>query len=381
MERGKKRKCGRGRAGQVVSLLVCMAVGAACGLAMARVGDDGTGPGLGGAARMAAVLLGFAASVLLQMLLHEGGHLVFGLLSGYRFCSFRIGSHIWLRRGGHIVHRRYSLAGTGGQCLMAPPDIRDAGRLPVALYNLGGPLMNLLTGVGSLLLARALPDGLVAALLQAFGFVGLALALTNGIPLFGGVVDNDGANTLSLLRGGADARRAFWVQFKVNEAQTDGVRLRDMPAAWFDVPCEGDFRNSMMAGWLALRCSWLLDRGRVAEADAAMEALLDSDAGILGIHRALLENDRRFLACTGDAEGLPELPERARKVLKGMRGFPAVLRTAYAEALCAGKAAEAGKLRAQLEEIAAAYPYEGEVESERDFMDRAAAQCGSQRNL
>ncbi len=381
MERGKKRKRGRGRAGQVVSILVCMAVGAACGLAMARVGDDGTGPGLGGAARMAAVLLGFAASVLLQLLLHEGGHLVFGLLSGYRFCSFRIGSHIWLRRGGHIVHRRYSLAGTGGQCLMAPPDIRDAGRLPVALYNLGGPLMNLLAGVGSLLLARALPDGLVAALLQAFGFVGLALALTNGIPLFGGVVDNDGANTLSLLRGGADARRAFWVQFKVNEAQTDGVRLRDMPAAWFDVPCEGDFRNSMMAGWLALRCSWLLDRGRVAEADAAMEALLDSDAGILGIHRALLENDRRFLACTGDAEGLPELPERARKVLKGMHGFPAVLRTAYAEALCAGKAAEAGKLRAQLEEIAAAYPYEGEVESERDLMDRAAAQCGSQRNL
>lgn len=381
MERGKKRKRGRGRAGQVVSLLVCMAVGAACGLAMARVGDDGTGPGLGGAARMAAVLLGFAASVLLQLLLHEGGHLVFGLLSGYRFCSFRIGSHIWLRRGGHIVHRRYSLAGTGGQCLMAPPDIRDAGRLPVALYNLGGPLMNLLTGVGSLLLARALPDGLVAALLQAFGFVGLALALTNGIPLFGGVVDNDGANTLSLLRGGADARRAFWVQFKVNEAQTDGVRLRDMPAAWFDVPCEGDFRNSMMAGWLALRCSWLLDRGRMAEADAAMEALLDSDAGILGIHRALLENDRRFLACTGDAEGLPELSERARKVLKGMHGFPAVLRTAYAEALCAGNAAEVGKLRAQLEEIAAAYPYEGEVESERDLMDRAAAQCGSQRNL
>ena len=218
-------------------------------------------------------------------------------------------------------------------------------------------------------------------MLQTFGFVGLALALTNGIPLFGGVVDNDGANTLSLLRGGADARRAFWVQFKVNEAQTDGVRLRDMPAAWFDVPCEGDFRNSMMAGWLALRCSWLLDRGRMAEADAAMEALLDSDAGILGIHRALLENDRRFLACTGDAEGLPELPERARKVLKGMHGFPAVLRTAYAEALCAGKVAEAGKLRAQLEEIAAAYPYEGEVESERDLMDRAAAQCGSQRNL
>ena len=67
MERGKKRKRGRGRAGQVVSLLVCMAVGAACGLAMARVGDDGTGPGLGGAVRMAAVLRGFAASVLLPV--------------------------------------------------------------------------------------------------------------------------------------------------------------------------------------------------------------------------------------------------------------------------------------------------------------------------
>ena len=34
----------------------------------------------------------------LQAILHEGGHLVCGLLSGYRFLSFRVGSFTLLRR-------------------------------------------------------------------------------------------------------------------------------------------------------------------------------------------------------------------------------------------------------------------------------------------
>ena len=47
----------------------------------------------------------------LQAILHEGGHLVCGLLSGYRFLSFRVGSFTLLRQNGRLVLRRFYLPG------------------------------------------------------------------------------------------------------------------------------------------------------------------------------------------------------------------------------------------------------------------------------
>ena len=38
----------------------------------------------------------------LQTVIHEAGHLVFGLLSGYQYCSFRIGSFMWIKQDGKI---------------------------------------------------------------------------------------------------------------------------------------------------------------------------------------------------------------------------------------------------------------------------------------
>ena len=81
----------------------------------------------------------------LQIIIHESGHLLFGLLTGYRFCSFRIGSLMWIRQDGALRFRRLKLAGTGGQCLLSPPDWRED--FPFIWYNLGGVLCNLLSAV------------------------------------------------------------------------------------------------------------------------------------------------------------------------------------------------------------------------------------------
>ena len=90
------------------------------------------------------LLVGVYLATFLQILFHEGGHLVFGLLSGYRFSSFRIGSLMWIEQDGKMKFRRLSLAGTGGQCLMSPPPMKN-GMFPYVMYNLGGVLMNLIT--------------------------------------------------------------------------------------------------------------------------------------------------------------------------------------------------------------------------------------------
>ena len=88
------------------------------------------------------LLLSVYAALLLQIVIHEAGHLVFGLVTGYQFVSFRIWNMMWLKKDGKIQFKRMSLAGTGGQCLMSPPDLAD-GKMPVLLYNFGGAIMNL----------------------------------------------------------------------------------------------------------------------------------------------------------------------------------------------------------------------------------------------
>ena len=74
------------------------------------------------------------AAFYLQTILHEGGHLVCGLLTGYRFVSFRIGSWMVQRENGRLRFHRYTLAGTAGQCLLAPPEFAAVPEF-VALYR------------------------------------------------------------------------------------------------------------------------------------------------------------------------------------------------------------------------------------------------------
>ncbi|MDE5736021.1 MAG: hypothetical protein K2H65_02955, partial [Bacteroidales bacterium] len=64
----------------------------------------------------------FLLSLLLLVTLHEAGHLAFGLMSGYRFVSFRIFNLTFIKLDGRLRVKRFSVAGTGGQCLLPPPD-------------------------------------------------------------------------------------------------------------------------------------------------------------------------------------------------------------------------------------------------------------------
>ena len=52
-------------------------------------------------------------AIVLHIVLHEGGYLLMGFATGYRFISFRIASIAFIRREGWTRVRRYKLAGTG----------------------------------------------------------------------------------------------------------------------------------------------------------------------------------------------------------------------------------------------------------------------------
>ena len=135
----KEKKPQSGTSGTILSAVLSMALGVGVGCA-------GIIKGSSFLSQFLFVFLGFCVSFALQTILHETGHLIGGLLTGYKFCSFRIGNLQLQRENGALRFRRLKLAGTGGQCLMTPPEPVD-GKIPVMLYNLAGPLMNLLTAL------------------------------------------------------------------------------------------------------------------------------------------------------------------------------------------------------------------------------------------
>ncbi len=318
-----------------------------------------------------------------HVLVHEGGHWLFGKLSGYQFCSFRIGNFIWIRQAGKIKFRRISLAGTGGQCLMIPPDMK-AGKIPVMLYNFGGVIANLLLSVIFLvvfLLKKSMP--FLSLFSLAFMMCGFFFAITNGIPHCTRTVYNDGGNALEL-RNDPQAMRAFWLQLKINACVSEGVRLKDMPSAWFEFsPIEG-MKNSMVATIGVFACNRLMDEGCFDEADIKMTALLKEKLPLAGIYQGLLTNDLIFCELIREKRSsrLQALmtPEQKR-LMKLMKNTLSVCRTEYAYAMLAtGDTEVAEKWKQKFQKIAHRYPYPGEVESENELM-RLVSTCKMENNL
>ena len=79
----------------------------------------------------------------LQIILHELGHLIGGLLSGYRFLSFQAMGIVLVNDGGKLRVTRFNMDGALGQCLMTPPDV-PSDKMPVVVYNAGGVVMNVI---------------------------------------------------------------------------------------------------------------------------------------------------------------------------------------------------------------------------------------------
>ncbi|MBQ8893860.1 MAG: M50 family metallopeptidase [Clostridia bacterium] len=348
-------------------ILLSVGIGFLVGFTMVEYLEQETAP-----YAIVGFLLAALAAFYLQLILHEAGHLVFGLLSGYRFQSFRIGSLMLLKRRGKLHLTFYSLAGTAGQCLMSPPEMKE-GKLPVVLYNLGGVLMNLLVGAVCLIL-WFFSSGPLAAFLYMMAVFSLLMLLTNGIPMRVDGVDNDGQNVVSL-RKNYPARRAFWIQLKISEMQAEGVAPRQMPAEWFEFPQDGELQNGLTATLGVFACNRLLDEERLKEAEEQMRRLLQKRTALAGVYRNLLTCDLIFCQLMLHGDTTP-LDRKLQQFMRAMQKNPGVLRTRYAYAMIAEKDGEkAAKLKAQFDRLAGRYPYTAELKGEARFMKMIEEKC------
>ena len=379
MSQTKKKK-----KGAWLGVACFMLIGMVCGIVMGHYVEQAVDAGrpIGEVLYMLAFLfVGMYIAMFFHIAVHEAGHLVFGLLTGYRFSSYRIGSIMLLKENGKLRLKRFSLAGTGGQCLMLPPDMKD-GKVPYVLYNLGGSLANVffsvLAFVGVLLGDR---DSMYIILLYILIIVGIGFALMNGIPMCLGGMNNDGKNAWALGKD-PEALRSFWVQMKTNELISKGKRLKDMPEGWFRFPSEEGLKNHMSIVIGVFLCNRQMDMHDFDNAKATMTKLLSEDTVMSDIYRNLLELDGIYLELIGEnnKQKIEEVFDKdLKKFMKSMKRFPSVLRVEYAYALLFEKdIKKAEAVKEQFEKMARTYPYASDIESERELMGIADAKSAQE---
>lgn len=248
-----------------VQLLLGMAAGAGFIMLAERMTSGIDGPAL------LALLLALPVAFWVQMLVHEAGHALAGLLVGRRFLGAGVGP-LRLERGDGTWMLRWAggIRGIGGFAAMLPtgPERRAA----AAVVLLGGPLANLVAaGLATLVLMTLEAPGLpgVAALGSSI-LAGALVAAVNLLPFRSKGWHTDGQQLRELLRDGS-TWRVMQAQQLVVAAAMAGIRPRDWPAAALDAPA--DVPDPLRLSARCLCMSAALDRNDMATAGDSAAAL------------------------------------------------------------------------------------------------------------
>jgi len=299
-------------------------------------------------------------AIFVQLILHEGGHLIGGLLSGYRFESFRIGGVLLTRMNGKLRLRWMPIAGTGGQCLLLPPDCapEDA---PFRLYHAAGSAANLITALLHIPLLFS-ASGIVRVYAFCMLASGLYFGILNGVPMRVGGIDNDGMN-IRMMQSDPALRRVIIHQLKINAAASSGQRLRDMPKEWFFV---GEHKRLHGAMYM----NYLMDQGAYEEALSYGRQLVCCK-GLNRIHMGAVQSDVESLKLLlGQLVGAES--DLIKKFRKSMAYDASVQRALFIRALLhEGDQAAAEKIHAQFERAARRTASPGSIPMEYELIAAA----------
>ena len=356
--------------GNLALTLICVIIGAISGVIMA-IYLDSVFEEYGFLPSLLFKTIIFLITYFLQLIIHEFGHLVAGLLSGYSFGSFRIGSLMIVNNDGKLKIKHQSVAGTGGQCLMIPPKPVD-GKIPVIFYNLGGVFMNFITLPICVYLIRFLIGKPVLYCGCVMMFLsGLIVVLTNGIPLKLGMINNDGSNTVELYHN-KEAMASFYNQFMILEFIRNGKRLKEIPVEYFPMPTKEGMKNSISASSAVFLENRLFDAKEFDEALSLINELLSTESALIGLHKNFLLADKitiQLLRGENDRARNLYLDQNYQKFAKQMKTSINIIRTDYAYALlCEGNEKKASEILLHFNKCAQRHPYNSDVESERELI-------------
>ena len=309
----------------------------------------------------------FIVATYLQVVIHEGGHLLAGLKSGYHFVSFRIGKMMWMKdENGKLMRRNFELAGTAGQCIMGPPEY--TADFSTTLYNYGGVIANAISALLFLILYFLIPVAAVKMLNFVMMITGLMNAAINGIPMVTSSVANDGHNEKECRRS-ERARRAFWAQLKVTELMSRGQAADEIPDELFETAPDRDC--ILINSSYIMRINRFMNKKDYRKCRKLMEHFLEGDYNVNPYHRQLLQNDLLYCRII-DGEDVSSDYHQLAGFFNKMKTILPVIRTLYSyEKVVMKNETMADNYLRSFEKQAVNYPFPRDIETERGLIELA----------
>ena len=206
------------------------------------------------------IIVGIASFIIcfvLQVFVHELGHLVAGKMSGYKLLWFGVFNTTFVKKNGKLMRTTMKHKGVLGHCLMSPPEMKN-GKYPFVFYVLGGGLMNFLVSAISLAIYFIfLPQFWI---LVMFAGVGIMIGVSNIVPMNIGGLTNDGYDILKRCKNDAE-RRSFWYMSRFfDDYINKDMRPRDIPEEQFalfsGISQDNENRNEKRKIPVCFLCSW-----------------------------------------------------------------------------------------------------------------------------
>lgn len=257
--------------GYILAIAPYLILGAYCADSADRLyPDDSVGENL---IMMGLLLLMAVFMLFVHIIAHEFGHYIFGNATGWKFASFRVGNLTLVKQKGKIVIRKTTVAGTGGQCLMSPPEDKEYEDCPFTMYLLGGGLINILFG-GLSLLGASFLSGLPQVTFTLGAITGIGLGLMNLFPAKMSGTANDGYNIFIDLPKNKQGKQAMACLMDANARLYEAESTKQLPEKLYNSVMNFDYSdigNTGICNLLFYKATILMEEGRYDEARAIYE--------------------------------------------------------------------------------------------------------------
>lgn len=212
----------------------------------------------------------------LHIILHELGHLIAGLLSGYTFIMFRLFSWVWIKTEEGISRRKQRVSGLLGQALMLPPESVE--NPPMLFYHLGGLLTNLLTALFMLGIGWWSAHPRVTFFLFLSASIALLLFLMNSAWQKG----TDGYNILQLYKR-PEALNEMTAMLRLYGGMVQGVSFTNLQR-YIPADLGTTFENPNTITFYTAQAAVYFERGEFVRARKIYERLWSNRKQLLALH-------------------------------------------------------------------------------------------------
>lgn len=196
---------------------------------------------------------------ILATFLHELGHMLFGIMTGYKFVYFKLLNFMFFKKDNkwQIAHER--TRGAIGQCIMRP-DFKYHDKMPYMLYNAGGCIVNFVFALLCFVLIFAYGQNpfAIAGIVVNVVFVVINLVPSKSL-------GSDGYHMTHIGKTN-DNKRAYWLELNMMADILHGKTFSDMPQHYFDFDAKDLYlekvASSLYMQYCYLICTWQTQKAK-----------------------------------------------------------------------------------------------------------------------